>query len=278
MVLDPRNAALPLPVERNVGGITLREVRMLPYPYFPDLRGNQLSPDNPVTAQLGQLTLNWASPVTIDSNKAGNRDISKLLTSSADSWSSASMNLVPDYRGYPSNGFKLEGKQQSYPLAVAETGSFDSFFAGKPSPLLADNSTTATANANPPAKTQPDNSFDGVIEHSPESARLILVASNGFASDATLQLESQGLSTYYTKPLDFIQNSIDWSLEDPALLALRGRTQLARTLLGMKLEQQQYWEYLNYGLVLLGLALIWLWRRQVKSSDLRRYQQILAEV
>ncbi|MCD8476280.1 MAG: hypothetical protein LRY40_08120 [Shewanella fodinae] len=130
----------------------------------------------------------------------------------------------------------------------------------------------------PRQKRSPDNSFDGVIEHSPESARLILVASNGFASDATLQLESQGLSTYYTKPLDFIQNSIDWSLEDPALLALRGRTQLARTLLGMKLEQQQYWEYLNYGLVLLGLALIWLWRRQVKSSDLRRYQQILAEV
>ncbi|MCL1074073.1 Gldg family protein [Shewanella dokdonensis] len=278
MVLDPRNAALPLPVERNVGGITLREVRMLPYPYFPDLRGNQLSPDNPVTAQLGQLTLNWASPVTIDSKQAGNRDISQLLTSSADSWSSASSNLVPDYRGYPTNGFKLEGKQQSYPLAVAETGSFDSFYAGKPSPLLADNGATNTANTKSAAKADTDNSFGGVIAHSPESARLILVASNGFASDAALQLESQGLSTYYTKPLDFIQNSIDWSLEDPALLALRGRTQLARTLLGMKLEQQQYWEYLNYGLVLLGLVLIWLWRRQVKISDLRRYQQILAEV
>jgi len=67
-------------------------------------------------------------------------------------------------------------------------------------------------------------------------------------------------------------------LEDPALLSLRGRTHLARTLDGMPVKQQEFWEYLNYGLVVIGLLLVWLWRRQSRRRDQRRYQQILAKV
>ena len=64
MVLDPQNAALPVPVQRNVGGFSIREIQMLSYPYFPDIRGAGLNEDNPITAALEQVTLNWASPVT----------------------------------------------------------------------------------------------------------------------------------------------------------------------------------------------------------------------
>jgi ABC-2 type transport system permease protein len=93
-----------------------------------------------------------------------------------------------------------------------------------------------------------------------------------------LDLITQSLGTVYTQPVAFIQNAVDWSLEDPALLALRGQSRYARTLAPLTRQQQRGWEYANYGLALLGLALIWLWRRYIRARDQRRYQKILAEV
>ena len=86
------------------------------------------------------------------------------------------------------------------------------------------------------------------------------------------------MGTLYTQPLAFLQNAIDWSLEDRDLLALRGRTQLARTLDPLPEETQRLWEYLNYGLALLGLVAVWLWRRRVAGADRRVHDRILAEV
>ena len=93
-----------------------------------------------------------------------------------------------------------------------------------------------------------------VIRKSPESARLVVVSSGSFASDTMLDLITQSLGTVYTEPVTFIQNAVDWSLEDPALLALRGQSRYARTLEPMTRQQQRGWEYANYGLALLGLT------------------------
>ena len=105
----------------------------------------------------------------------------------------------------------------------------------------------------------------------------MVIASNAFASDMALQLTSQGLETFYDQPIALLQNLIDWSLEDPALLALRGRTQFARTLRPLPPPAQARWEYLNYALALAGLLLVWLWRRWVARQDRRRYRRILEE-
>ncbi|WP_127476453.1 Gldg family protein [Sulfurivermis fontis] len=282
LVLDPRNTALPVPVERFVGGLTFREYRMLPYPHFPDLRGDGLNRDNPITASLGQLTLNWASPITVEAEKNKGRTVSELLRSSPQSWVSSSLDLIPDYRAHPDTGFAAGGERKPRLLAVAVEGRFDSFYQGKESPLAkaaeavrdkAGDSGTETEQTD-----KPEPRITGIIERSPESARLILVASNSFASDAALDLASQGLNTLYTKPLAFLQNAIDWSLEDRSLLALRGRTQLARTLNPLREGEQRLWEYVNYGLALLGLVAVWGWRRRAMAADRRRYEHILAEV
>lgn len=285
MVLDPRNAALPVPVERYVGGLTFREYRMLPYPHFPDLRGAGLDADNPITATLGQLTLNWASPITVDAEKNKGRTVIELLRSSPQSWVSDSLDLVPDYRAHPDTGFAVEGERKPRLLALAVEGRFDSFYQGKESPLAKAKAEADKGDASEDAaqKAGAENTdkaprITGVIDRSPESARLILVASNSFASDAALDIASQGLNTLYTKPLAFLQNAIDWSLEDRDLLALRGRTQLARTLDPLREGEQRLWEYLNYGLALLGLAAVWGWRRRVAASDRRVHDRILAEV
>jgi ABC-2 type transport system permease protein len=287
MVLDPQNAALPVPVQRNVGGLTIREIQMLSYPYFPDIRGAGLNADNPITSALGQLTLNWASPITVDKGKNKGRKVTRLLSSSAQSWVSDSLDILPDYRAHPDTGFAPTGPRGSRLLAVAVEGRFDSYFKGKESPLAkaaesqpgekegkqhaagADKQTKTTAK--PPTVTS-------VIERSPDSARIILVASNTFANDTVLDLSSEGMGTRYTRPVEFLQNAIDWSLEDRGLLAIRSRAQFARTLAPMSSGEQLFWEYLNYGLALGGLALVWLWRRRVRQAERVRYQAILAEV
>ncbi|OQX45848.1 MAG: ABC transporter permease, partial [Candidatus Sedimenticola endophacoides] len=285
MVLDQQNAALPVPTDRYIGGLALREIRMLPYPHFPDLRGDGLNPDNPITASLGQLTLNWASPIQVDADKNQARKVIELLHSSENSWTSDSLDLVPDYRAHPDTGFSVSGERKPQLLAVAIEGRFDSFYQGKESPLAKaeEKDDEATDEGDKDGSVQTDEKeaeqrITGVIERSPESARLILVASNTFASDAAIDLASQGLNTLYTKPLAFMQNAIDWSLEDRGLLALRGRTQLARTLDPMSDGEQQVWEWINYGLALLGLLAVWGWRRRVAAADAQGYNVVLAEV
>lgn len=270
MVLDPHNAALPVPIERQLGGIIVREIRMLPYPHFPDLRKEGLNKDSPITASLGQLTLNWASPITLDAEKNKGRTVTSLVQSSMESWTSESLNVLPNYQAFPETGFHVNDDRQAYRMAVAIEGRFDSFYKGKESPLAKKD---AAAGTDKDAAAQ----VTGIIDHSPDSARLIVVSSNTFASDIAMELASQGLGTPYTKSLAFIQNVVDWSLEDRSLLTLRGRTQLARTLDPLAEGRQQLWESANYGLALIGLLLVWVWRRRVAVRDQRRYRAILTE-
>ena len=116
-----------------------------------------------------------------------------------------------------------------------------------------------------------------MIERSPPSARIVLVGSNEFASDLALTLISEGMGTFYSKQLEFMQNVIDLSLEDHGLLSIRGRTQFSRTLVSMVPGEQALWEYLNYGIALAGLLVIWFWRRWAKRSSLIRFQDFLPQ-
>jgi ABC-2 type transport system permease protein len=217
------------------------------------------------------LTLNWASPVTVDAAKTKGRTVTELVRSSAKSWTSESLNILPDYQAYPDTGFAVGDAQRRSLMAVVVEGRFDSFYQGKESPLdKKDGDAGSDKKAAAPVT--------GIIDHSPESARLILVSSNTFASDMMIELVSQGLGTRYTKPLAFIQNAVDWSLEDRSLLMLRGRTRLARTLDPLPEGRQQLWESANYGLALIGLLLVWLWRRHVATADHKRYEKVLQEV
>lgn len=279
MVLDPQNAALPVPVERKIGGMNVQQIQMMPYPHFPDLRGKELNQDSPVTENLGQLTLNWVSPVTVDTAKTKGLKVVKLLKSSDQSWTSDSTDILPDYQAHPDTGFATSGDRASHVLAVALQGKFKSYYANKQSPILSDDKKD---DKKPGQNAQKDDNSNvevgGVIKQSPGSARLVVVGSNTFASDIALQLASRGMGTQYTAPLDFMQNVVDWSLEDQSLLALRGRTQFARTLVPTSEGSEQMWEYLNYGIALIGLLLVWAWRRSVAASERKRYQRILQEV
>ena len=115
----------------------------------------------------------------------------------------------------------------------------------------------------------------GVVETSPASARVILIGSASFLTDAALGLATQATQTVYTKPLELIQNAVEWSLEDRGLLALRGRGQYSRLLVPLGPNERLFWEGLNYALALAGLALVYLLHRQARARRRAFYDAVL---
>src|SRR3546814_5695895 len=79
--------------------------------------------------------MSWASPIRLDRAALGERQAVELVTSSPAAWTADSTQIAPDYRAHPEVGFATGEDTGRKTLAVAVEGSFESYFAGKPSPL-----------------------------------------------------------------------------------------------------------------------------------------------
>lgn len=273
LVLDEQSSSLPVPVTRNVGGFALREWVMIDYPWFLDIRGEGLASKHPVTADLPQLTLAWASPITVDAERNSERTLTELLRSSGRSWTSSSTNVLPSL-----DGEKLRapaGSSASSLVGVIAEGRFSSWFADRESPLLAEAPQATEAEDEETAAEDSATVVSSVIAHSPESARLILLASNDFLEDQVLGLLGNASATQYLNPLQLMANNIDWALEDAALLSIRSRGHFNRTLPPMERSEQRLWEGLNYGLAICAVALVALAHRQRQRSRQRHWQHLL---
>ena len=283
LVMDPLNASLPLPVPRQVGPISVNEIVMMPYPHFPDVRQDGLDDDHPITANLEQLSFNWVSPIILDPVKNPGVTFTSLAQSSEASWTTTSLNALPDYSLYPQTGFTQGESPGRSVLAVAGEGKFVSFFKDKESPLLPDRSDV---------KTEPDPSgieetdtdsgeatvYGAVIQGSSDSAKLVVIGSNSFAEDTALSMSSRGIGVDYTVPVEFVQNVVDWSLEDSGLLDIRGRNQLARTLYPSDISRLRALEYINYGMALAGLLIVWAIRRYLRQKRMAHYKLLVEEI
>jgi ABC-2 type transport system permease protein len=281
LVLDPQNTPFPIPVQRNLGGFLVEEIQTLDYPYFPDVRASGLSSASGITANLGQITMNWSSPIRVNQDKLQGRTVTELIKSSAGAWTSDSTNMQPDFQAHGGLGFPRGEDRGVKTLAVAMEGRFTSAFAGKPSPLLPEPEDKQAAEGDqaqadpedPESKADPESPpkkpvVSGVIESSPGSARLILIGSASFLTDTAISLANEATQTRYLKPIELIQNAVEWSLEDRGLLDLRGRGQFSRLLEPLRREGRIFYEYLNYGLALAGLLLLyWLARRSRIRRD-----------
>ena len=277
MVMDPRNAAFPLPVTRQIGGFRFQDVRMLDYPYFVDVRGDGLNQDVPFTAASRQVTMAWASPVDVDVEANANREVTTLLQSSPDSWRSASTDIMPSEGAEGGVAYTPEGDRRANALGVMLEGRFESFF--EESPLLEDAPEIDDVAADEAEETSGDEAADeeepdtlgtvtAVIEKSPESARLIVLGSASFLADQTIRMIGSADGTIYTGSLELMANIVDWAVEDQSLLGIRGRGHFNRTLDPMSEDQQRVWEYANYVLALAGLAGVFVisWRRRIRKE------------
>ncbi len=277
LILDPQSTAFPLPVTRNVGGFQLREMKMLDYPFFVDVRNDGLNQENLITSELPQATITWASPITIDEKASKDRQIIKLLNSSEQSWLSSSSDIMPKFNGTQSNGFIPEGEQTNYTMGLIDQGIFKSYFSGQTSPLLKSVAEQEEQQKSDELETEETDKkvaeiqIGSVIEKSPESARIILFSSNDFLRDQVLGMLGSAQQTEYLNTLQLVNNAVDWSMEDRGLLSIRSRGHFSRTLPPMTRSSQMFWEYLNYGLVILTIISIAFIERRRRVRKQKQY-------
>lgn len=286
LVMDSRNASFPVPMPRQVGGFTVQEMVLLDYPYFVDARRGGLNEKHPITSGLPQLTVPWATPLTVDADKNKGRNVIELVKSSEASWLSDNLDISPQLGPNGESGYTPDDEQQPSLVALALQGRFTSFYAGKESPLVAAAREAADASATDSSAQEADKAaqaeapteqIGSVIEHSPESARLLVVSSNDFAADQILNVLSSMDGTEYLAPAQMLVNAAEWSVEDQGLLGIRARAQFNRTLPPLSDDARVFWEYLNYGLALLAVLTVYLIRRWRFRLARSRYKALLAD-
>ena len=274
-VLDPQNESFPIQVRREVNGIPVFELESLSYPHWVDVRQDGMDTDNLITSNLPGLTLQWVSPIQLDPQKNAQRDVATFIRSTEESWIRASADVNPDLENHPGMGFPIEGDQGSHPLAVSVTGSFESFFKGQANPFEALAAQVEYEKVHGPPEDvfrirplEPPDEIPVTIEQSPASARLVVVGSSEFLDDFVLGM-SRGLSPdRYLLNLQFLENAVDWAVEDEALLALRSRGTVARFLKPLEEGEQVQYEAANYGVALaalIAIGVVWTLRRRTEK-------------
>lgn len=272
LVMDPQNEPFPVPVTRKVGGFQVQEIQAINYPFFVDVRSDRMASDSAIVSNLPAVTLNWASPITVDETKNAGRQVTTLLHSSPASWTQTDTNIQPNFDLYPELGFPVGAEKKSYPLAVSVQGAFESYFKGKPSPLTGgeeekEKETSQEPTPIPTATPTPPSS-PGTIEVSPETARLVVIGSAEFVDDIVFQISSRLTMDRYLNSLKLVQNAVAWSTEDLDLLNIRSRGTYARVLAPMTEREQSFWEGANYVVALAALVVIGiLWNARRRNEQ-----------
>ena len=250
MVLDPQNEPFPVQVSRDLGGFEVREIQAISYPYFVDVRQpDGMDQDSPILANLSAVTMHWVSPLEIDQEANADREVTVLLSSTPYSWVSTDTDVTPDLELFPQLGFPVDGEQESYPLAVSVHGTFDSFFKDKPSPWETDPGPEGDQDESAPQTV-------GTIERSPEMTRLVVIGSAEFLNDVVFDLSMPISGDRFLNSLQFMQNAVDWSVEDLDLLDIRARGTWGHMLKPLNERSQSLWEAANYLVALMGLVAI----------------------
>ena len=273
LVLDPQNSAFPIPVTREVGGFRFQEVRMVDYPFFIDARAPGLNESHPVTRAVPQVTLAWASPVDATRAAGSGREVVTLVESSTGAWTADDMDILPRVTDAGVSGWEAPAESGSKALGVVVSGRFDSYFADRPSPLEPDPDSAAEDVPVETAQPQAADEFtvSSVIKRSPESARLVVYASNDFLTDQILGTLTSMTGAQYLGPLELVANTVDWVLEDEGLLGIRSLAHFNRSLPPMEKDEQLFWESVNYGLAVLALVSLAIWQRRGRARLRKHY-------
>ncbi len=268
LVLDPQNQPFALPVQRNIGGITITEIQAINYPPFVDVRPDGMERSNPSVTDLPALTVSWASPITIDEERNADRQVTELLRSSPRSWHTSSTTIQPNLDLYEL-GFRVEEPQQRYTLGVAVQGQFDSYFADKDIPVEMDETDADSAEAEDTAEEEIDPLLaTGKLERSPDTARLVVVGSAEFLSDVVFQISNNFNNERTMNNVQFVQNMVDWFNEDTELAAIRSKTSSVRLLKPLTESEQTRWEVTNYALALISLGVLGVvWRMKKRAEQ-----------
>ncbi|MEL6184735.1 MAG: Gldg family protein, partial [Myxococcota bacterium] len=231
LVLDPRSESIPQQIPRG----RQLEVIFRKYPLFPVVGRDGMAKDSLVLGGIPQVVMPWASAIAIAPPTPGEGEdpieleYTKLLSSSDAAWTQSGPDIEPDYAAHEL-GYAPGSEPGEQVLAAMASGRFASAFR---------------------KKGPPEGIGVPMVERSPESARLVVLASSSFASDVMQQLSRQSAANY-----QLLQNLVDFGVEDTELLSIRARGTSVRTLAPLEKDAATRTIAITAGLCLLGLLAV----------------------
>ena len=158
----------------------------LPYPFWVKVTIQGFNPDNPTVSNLETLVLPWTSSLTVLEDKPATVAITPLARSTPLSWLRQGFYSLDPQQRFLSPGMETE----SHTLILAVLGTFPSFFADKPIPVIEGTDTA------PPLTPDTD-----TIKVSPETTFVLVGNSRFIDNDIITQFQDNQV---------FLLNIIDW--------------------------------------------------------------------
>lgn len=258
LVLDDRNTPYPLPVIRDLGGMQLRSIESVPYPYFIRADGDSIDRKNPIVGRLESVSLFWATPLKIKEKKGLRARV--LIRSSRKAWIKEGLgDVTPTLNEKGGKGYTIPEKTRRHPLAVTLEGTIDSYFKNRPIP--------------PPPKPAPGRGKKKAPEVKSATAkltrsapfRMVVVGDADAVSDLGISL----LGGHYQFNTQFAMNLIDWTLAEEDMIQIRSRGVSQRLLKKMKKSSKITIEAANYIIVLLLIILAGIIRLTTRAKRKR---------
>ena len=268
LITDEQNIPFPIPVTRNVNGYQLEQLELLDYPFFIDIRGESFNKDLVFSNGINQMAMPFASEITLSS--VDNLTNQVLFSSSENSTLAKDLNIMPTI----DEPFFAKENASSFVLATMTVGVFDSYFIDKEL-FKEENKANNTENTqtNEINESQTQQNFDAnIIEKSSPNAKIVVIASNDFATDEIASVLSASSGMQYRQASDYMRNIVTYLTEDTMLLEIPKANTFNRTLPSMNQKAQKLIEYLNYFLALGAIFIVYLICK-IKTKSTKKRQK-----
>lgn len=231
------------PLRTRDGKVVGQVPVQLQYMYAIRATADGLDRSSPIVAGMEAVSFLWASPLRLVPSQIVGKRVWELARSSADSWiEETPESLAPD----PSTPVESPANADTGPrlLAAALVGKFDSYFDGREIPKTeaekkadegasgdAEDEGDTGASGNDPDRSEASSptadSREGreTIRESP-ATRILVVGDADFVSDGVAQSQGQA----YVEGVVFVLNAVDWFTLDSALIDIRSRGFVDRSL------------------------------------------------
>ncbi|MBN2381747.1 GldG family protein [bacterium] len=220
----------------------------VPYPFFPRIPKEGFHDTNPAVNGLETLVLPWTAPVSLTTGSS--ETIEKIILAESSPMAfvqKAPYDLNPQQRFRPSND-----ELGSVPLAVAVTGKFRSFWAGK----------------QPPSGLAEDTEPPQILEESPDT-QIVLIGSSQFIKENFLRMTRSASAN-----LVFMSNLVDWMTLGQKLISIRSRNVMNRPLAEISEGKKAFLKYFN----ILGVSLLVVGYGLIRLMIRKRSQKLLESI
>ncbi len=239
MVVDAQCAQIAI-TQQN-GPFRFQSLRE--YPLFP--RVNNFSKENLIVKDLETINLIFASTLDTTAFQSSPLKIEVLARTSKNTGILNAPYSLDPMRQWTKADF-VHGPQ---PVAVAITGNFTSYFAGKPKPPM---DTVSSEDLSAVPETRLDSGDQG---------RLVVWADADFVSDQVLRDQSN---------LIMFQNMTDWLSQDQGLISIRSKDVTARPLQPVEDSTRTLVKFANIFLMPLIVIVFGVARWQIRRQNRRR--------